>query len=170
MSLDLGAIAKGFAVDLACERLLAAGFTNALVNLGGDLRVMGRPSRDRAGWRAAIRDPFDRDATIGTLALWHGEATATSGNYERFVTLDGTRYAHIMDGRTGWPVTHTVSCTVVAPTAMEADALATTLFVLGPGDGMAFLKNHPNADALWVTAKPNSRRVATPGMSRRLLP
>ena len=169
MSLDLGAIAKGFAVDWAVEELACAGFTHAQVNLGGDLRVMGAPSATRGEWRAGIRDPFTPGAFAESLSLWHGEAVATSGNYERFVEYDGVRYAHILDGRTGWPVTNIVSVTVVSPTAMEADALATTLFVLGPDEGMDFLQRlYPDSDALWITDKPDSRRIASPGMNLRL--
>ena len=170
MSLDLGAVAKGFAVDWALDELWRAGFTGAQINLGGDLRVMGRPSAAREEWRAGVRDPFTPGAFVETIPLWHGEAVATSGDYERFVELNGVRYAHILDGRTGWPVTNVVSVTVVAATAMEADALATTLFILGPDEGMGFLeKFYPDADALWITGTPaRSQRVASPGMSRRM--
>ena len=169
MSLDLGAVAKGFAADLALDELWRAGFAHVQINLGGDLRVMGSPSATRAEWRVGVRDPFTPGAYVETLSLWHGEAVATSGDYERFVELDGVRYAHILDGRTGWPVTNVVSCTVVAPTAMEADAVSTALFILGPAEGMVFLETHyPSADALWITAPPGSQRVASPGMSQRL--
>ena len=169
MSLDLGAVAKGFAVDYALDELQRAGFSNIMLSLGGDLRVMGSPSATRGTWRAGIRDPFDSSAPVQTFVLNDGEAVATSGNYERFVTLDGVRYAHIIDGRTGYPVTNMASVTVVAPTAMEADALATTLFILGPVEGAKFLERlYPEADALWITDQPDSERIASPNMQQRM--
>ncbi len=169
MSLDLGGVAKGFAVDFAFWELRRAGITNALINLGGNLRVMGCPSDTRCEWRTGIRDPFDPTAPVETLTLDANEAVATSGNYERFITLDNVRYAHILDGRTGCPVTNMASVTVVAPTAMEADVLSTTLFILGPAEGLRFIERlYPNADALWITDQPNPRRFATSNMWRRL--
>jgi len=123
VSIDLGGIAKGYAVDCAIEKLRALGITNAMVRAGGDLRVMGE-------WPVQIEDPQKRGERT-TIHL-KDAAVSTSGNYENYFTLDGKRYAHILNPRTGRPIEGVTSCTVVAPTCMESDALATALFVYGP--------------------------------------
>lgn len=171
MLLDLGAIAKGYAVDVAWERLRAAGHTNLLIDLGGNLRVMGEAAPGRGGWRTGVRNPFDENALVGLFLLRDGEAVATSGNYERFVEINGIRYAHIMDARTGTPVTGMAGTTVIAPNAMLADALSTTLFVLGPEKGLALLRNHPGCEALWIPDDPaHFTLFATSGLAKRLTP
>ena len=167
---DLGAIAKGFAVDAACRALPPdIPCSGLLVDLGGNLRAV------RGTWRTGIRNPFgDGYAAVVTLA--EGESVATSGNYERFVERDGVRYSHILDGRTGEPVTGIAGVTVVTPPALGAtlaDGLSTTLFVLGPKDGARFLREHANAygtaQALWIPDTPaNPEILATPEMAARL--
>ena len=169
MSLDLGAIAKGYAVDLAWDRLCAAGYTNLLIDLGGNLRAIGESAHERRGWRTGVRNPFAQGALVGSFLLGNGEAVATSGNYERFVEIEGIRYAHIMDSRSGKPVTGMAGTTVVAPTAMLADALSTTLFVLGPEKGAELLRRHPGCEALWIPDDPDHPTlVATTGLAARL--
>lgn len=134
MELDFGGIAKGYAVDLAYERLVMAGFTDFLINLGGNIRVCGVPSQGRSTWSIAIRDPASPDRTTGEIIeLRSGEAVATSGSYERYVVIDGKEYSHIIDPRTGLPVERTDSVTVIAPSAILADALSTARFVNGEG-------------------------------------
>ena len=167
MRLDLGGIAKGYAVDLAYDRLRAASETDFLINLGGNLRAHGVPGAGRTGWGIGVRDPFHGDSILGTVQLREGEATATSGNYERFVVLDGVRYAHIIDPRSGRPVTGVAGVTVIAPTAMQADALSTTLFVLGPEAGLRLLATFPGCQALWVLDEQPVRTVASPGFVMR---
>ena len=128
---DLGGIAKGAAVDRVVERLTALAIAPALVNAGGDLRVLGsRPDRP---WRIGIQDPRG-DGLLGTLALGPGEAAFSSGDYERFVDRDGERLHHIIDPRTGTPAAHTRAVTVIAGDGVTADAAATALFVAGPAD------------------------------------
>lgn len=168
--LDLGGIAKGYAVDLAYDRLMADGQHAFLVNLAGNLRVTGRAAADRAGWRVGVRDPFDADGRVGTLHLTNGEAVATSGHYERFVVIGGRRYAHIMDPRSGRPVQGMAGVTVLAPTALEADALSTTLFVLGAEAGVRLLAQHPGCEALFIPDEQPPRLLATPGMLTRFTP
>jgi thiamine biosynthesis lipoprotein ApbE len=100
-----------------------------------------------------------------------GEAVATSGNYERFVEIDHVRYAHIMDARTGRPVKGIAGVTVVAPSAMLADGLSTTLFVLGPEAGFQFLERYPGCEAVWIRDTPESPEIlCTPGIALRLRP
>ena len=141
---DLGAIAKGFAVDLAAARLLRGDGPGraVLIDLGGNLKVV------HGVWRTGIRDPFGTGGIVQTIILTNGMACATSGEYERG--------KHIRDGRTGIPVTNDVaSVTVVHPSsAMLADGLSTTLFILGRESGEAFLKEHyPEARAYWIMAR-----------------
>jgi len=149
LRLDLGAAAKGYAVDRCCETLSAAGYSNALVNLGGNLRALGAAAPGRP-WCLAVRHPMEPGRSIGTLELAGGQAVATSGDYERFVVIQGKRYAHIMDPRTGIPVRGMAGVTVVATTAAEADILSTTLFVLGLPAGARLLEDRPGCAALIV--------------------
>ncbi|MDD5706155.1 MAG: FAD:protein FMN transferase [Kiritimatiellae bacterium] len=168
--LDLGGIAKGYAVDLAHERLRQAGCADFLIDLAGNMRAHGRPASRRRDWRVGVRNPFETTANVGVLTLRDGEALATSGNYERFVTIGGRRYAHIMDPRTGQPATGLVSVTVLAGSAMEADALSTALFVLGPEEGRALLAQHPGCEALFITDATPPRILLTPGAVSRFSP
>lgn len=131
--LDLGAIAKGYAVDLIIEQLKKADLNNALVNAGGDLRVIGNPPGRQ--WKIGIRNPRPElapsanQAPIAAIELRPGEAIFTSGDYERFFVHDGRRYHHIIDPRTGWPAQGVRSLTVIAEDATLADAAATALMI-----------------------------------------
>ena len=128
MSLDLGGIAKGFAVDCAIERLRLLGVTNAMVKAGGDLRVIGLPP-GADHWEVQLEDPRKEGRRV-TVPLRAG-ALSTSGNYENYFMVAGRRYGHILNPRTGLPVEGGAACTVVAPTCTESDALATACVVLG---------------------------------------
>lgn len=130
-TLDLGGIAKGAAVDRIVERLEAQAVTPALINAGGDLRVIGEPAG--RSWRIGIQAPRE-DGMLGTIELRHGEAAFTSGDYERYFEHDGDRLHHILDPRNGLPVGHTQAITVLAADGTTADAAATALFVAGPAE------------------------------------
>jgi thiamine biosynthesis lipoprotein len=166
---DLGGIAKGYGVDRACEALLSAGFSNALVNLGGNIRVLGAPDPGRP-WRVAVRHPFNPDKTVGALALEPGQAVATSGHYEQFVVIQGRRAAHIMDPRTGRPVEGMASVTVLARTAMDADALSTAAFVLGLEAIPGLLERAGGLGALAVPDRQPLELWITPGLASRFTP
>lgn len=127
VQLDFGGIAKGYAVDLAIARLRELGIGSAIVNAGGDLRVMGRHG-DRP-WRVAIRKPGG--GVIGAVEVRGDEALFTSGNYERFRQDQLKRYPHILDPRTGWPVEGVASATLITDEGIVADAAATALVVAG---------------------------------------
>lgn len=129
VTLDLNAIAKGYAVDCAIEKLRALGITNAMVRAGGDLRVIGAPPKEKH-WFVQIEDPT-KEGRRRTLKL-RDAALSTSGSYENFFVAGGRRYSHILNPRTGMPVDGIASCTIVAPTCMQSDAWATALYVLGP--------------------------------------
>jgi thiamine biosynthesis lipoprotein len=137
MELDFGGFGKEYAADRAAAILLAAGVRHGYVNLGGDLRVIG-PRPDGAPWQLAIQHPRDAAATVATLPVPSG-ALATSGDYERFFELDGRRYCHVLDPRTGMPVGYWRSVSVLAPTATAAGSYS-TIAMLKEKAGLAFLR------------------------------
>jgi thiamine biosynthesis lipoprotein len=161
--LDLGGIAKGEAVDRLVELLRSHGVRDALVNAGGDLRVLG--SRDGRPWRIGIEDPR-ADRVLGVIALEDGEAAFTSGDYERFVEHDGERLHHILDPRTGRPAAATRAVTVIARRGVLADAAATALFVAG--DDWADVADALDIDAV-LRVDANGEVEATDEMHRRLV-
>ncbi|HHT9109637.1 MAG TPA: FAD:protein FMN transferase, partial [Candidatus Brocadiaceae bacterium] len=125
--IDLGAIGKGYAVDKALGVIKKHGIDNGCVNLGGNIYVLGVPP-DKKGWNIGVQHPRKRGEILGYLEL-KDEATATSGDYERFFEVKGKRYSHILDPRTGRPVSGTIATTIVAPTGTQVDALSTSVFV-----------------------------------------
>lgn len=161
LQVDLSAIAKGFAVDRVAELLAGAGCRSALVEIGGELRVFGTAPGGGA-WRVAIESPGEGFAP-GTLILDEG-GVATSGDYRQTGERDGKRTTHIIDARTGTPIDGTLaSATVIAPTAMQADALATALMVLGR-DAAAFAETHDVAALLVFRSEDGFATQASPAM------
>ncbi len=146
--IDLGGIAKGFAIDLSVRKLRELGVNNALVDAGGDIFALG--SGPSGKWRIGIRDPFHQGLIMGILTLTN-LSVCTSGNYERFIEVNGKRYSHIFDPRTGWPVSGVVSVTVIGPRAVMCDGLATAVFVLGPEKGISLINSLDGYEAMMVT-------------------
>jgi thiamine biosynthesis lipoprotein len=146
MRLDFGAIGKGFAADRAAETLLAAGVENFIVGAGGDLIVRG--SRGGVPWQVGIRDP--RGTGLLAVSPVSNRAIATSGDYEQFISIGGRRYSHILDPRSGKPVSGLTSVTVFSTSAADSDALATALFVMGSGEGIEFVEGFADVEALFV--------------------
>ncbi len=129
MSVDLGGIAKGWAVDRAAAAAVQAGIRRGTIDLGGNIRTI---ANDRP-YTIGIRDPRDGSKLLRKFTL-NGESIATSGSYERFSVIDGKRYSHIMNPKTGRPVpAEMLSATVIAPTAVESDAFSTSVFINGSG-------------------------------------
>jgi thiamine biosynthesis lipoprotein len=126
---DLGGFAKGYAIDRSMERLRTLGIENAIVNAGGDLRAIGR--HGNRPWRVGIRHPR-QEGILASVEIEGDASIFTSGDYERFFEVDGTRYHHILDPRSGYPADNATSVTVIHGTAATADAAATALFVAGP--------------------------------------
>lgn len=150
MELDLGAVGKGYAGDEAAEILKEKGITSDLLNLGGNVQAIG--SRPGGGsWRLGIRDPSG-EGNIGILEV-SDQAVVTSGNYERyFVGEDGNTYAHILDPSTGYPVKNgLMSVTVITKEGKKADALSTSLFVMGLEKAENFWRAHPDFDMILIT-------------------
>ena len=153
MMIDLGGIAKGFAVDVCFHKLQQQGASNIMINLGGNIRCAGIPSKNSSAWKIGIRDPFEKDKIIGTLLLTAGQAVATSGNYEKFRVIEGKRYSHIMNPISGYPVEGMASVTIIASSATEADALSTALFVAGITNGYKIIKKFKNCHAIMIPDK-----------------
>lgn len=147
--LDFGAIAKGYAIDRGIAALQKHGIVNAIINAGGDIRLIGR--HGEKPWRIGIRHPREKGEVIATLELEGDVSVVSSGDYERYFVYNGQRYHHILNPKTGWPATASQSATVIAPNATLADAWSTALFIPGK-DGMV-LMNNMNYAALLVDHK-----------------
>jgi thiamine biosynthesis lipoprotein len=156
---DLGGIAKGYAVDLASEKLKAMGIDSAIINAGGDLNLIGARS-DGEPWRIAIRHPRVAGAFLGYIDVVDA-AVATSGDYEKYFFDGGRRYHHIIDPHTGYPGYASNSVTVVAPTSSLSDALATGLFLLGPERGLDLVERLDSVEAVFAYASGESVAVSS---------
>ncbi len=150
MRIDLGGIAKGHAVDRAIALLRARGVREALVSAGGDTRILG----DHHGrpWLTGIRDPRRPPGTSAVVLPLADTAISTSGDYERYFERDGVRYHHIISPRTGRPARAVRSVTILGPDATTTDALSTTVFVLGPRDGLALVERLSGIEAVIIDA------------------
>ena len=147
LELDLCGIAKGFAVDWVVQQLQAAGWAAGLFEIGGELRSWGQRPDERP-WQVQLGTGSQTDDSTLVVAIKDG-AFATSGDYWHQFVVDGRRYSHTLDPRTGWPVQHDLaSVTVFHEECMHADALATVLTVLGPQQGMDFAQQHEIAAVL----------------------
>jgi FAD:protein FMN transferase len=151
MRLDAGGIAKGFAAQKAIDVLKAAGIGRALVAAAGDI-VVGDPPPDAQGWKIAIAplDPAQTDRP--RVLLVSSAAVSTSGDAERYVVINGHRYSHIIDPKTGLGVEDRASVTVIARDGTTADALETTVYLLGPERGLKLVDDTPGAAAIFVRA------------------
>ncbi len=143
----LGGVAKGYAVDRAIHVLRQYGIQQALVNAGGDLYCLGR--KQGQPWVVGIQHPRRPTEVIAVLHV-QDRAVATSGDYQRFYIYQGRRYHHILDPRTGHPVRKSQSATVIAPTAEQADAFATALFVMGPQQGLSWIDQLNNVEGMVI--------------------
>lgn len=161
MKLDLGGIAKGYAVDKVIAILKSHGVQSALVNAGGDVRVIGRRP-DGSPWRIGVAHPRQADALIARLALTDWDTLETSGDYQRYIMRDGVRYAHILDPHTGRQPRQLASATVAVNNSADGDIFSTALFVLGPERGLAALRRFPGVEAIMVTA--DGKVLVSPGL------
>ncbi len=148
MLINLGGIAKGYAVDRAAAVLAKSGFTDVVVQAGGDLLVKGR--KGQADWVVGIRDPRGGGDDFFALAPIRDASFSTAGDYERAFIKDGKRYHHILDPRTGYPATACRSVTVLAPDALTADELDDAVFILGPEEGLPLIEAREGVGAVIV--------------------
>ena len=148
MKIGFGAIGKGYAADKAKELLMAEGVTSGIINASGDMNTWGKQSNGD-DWKVAITNPMNKDKAFALLPITNG-AVVTSGNYEKYVNFNGKRYTHIIDPRTGYPSTGIISVTVFAPKAEVADALATSVFVMGREAGLDRINQLPNIECIII--------------------
>lgn len=160
MQIDLGGIAKGYAVDRAIEALRKNGIRRALVNAGGDLYALGNgPGGEK--WKVGIQDPREEDKLLGIIKV-KDVGVATSGDYQRYFTIEGKRLSHIVNPKTGQTVQDVpMSVTVIAPHATTTDALATGVFVLGPQKGMELIESLPQVEGMIVSE--GMKRITSKG-------
>ena len=150
MRLDLGGIAKGYIVDQALDVLRQEGMISGSFDAGGDIRVLGEKP-DGSPWRIGIRDPRDR-ANLAAIVELRDQSVVTSGDYERFFIVDGERYHHILDPKTGMPTRGLTSVTIIGDDAITTDTLSTAIFVMGLERGMDLIESLPGTETLIITA------------------
>ncbi len=176
MKLDLGGIAKGYAIDRAIEAMQAGGAVGGMVDVGGDIRCFGKPPRGKKTWRIGLENPAESrgsdqnlSAGAGTILLilkLNNAAVATSGGYHRFVLVEGKKYSHIMDRDTGASAQGMSSVTIISQSAINADALATTVSVMGPEKGLALIEKTPQTEAILITPSPEYQLIKTTGAGK----
>ena len=151
MALDFGGFGKEWAVDIVAQIARDHGLTAALVDFGHDLRAVGLPP-GRPAWHIGLEDPANPGATKGSLALTRGQGVASSGDYLRRIVIDGVRYGHIVDPRSGRPVANGCrQATILAPTCLQAGVLSTAAFVLGVPAGLDLIQAQPGAEGQILT-------------------
>jgi FAD:protein FMN transferase len=159
-----GGIGKGYALDRAAGRLLAAGINDFMIH-GGLSSVVARGDRRHSatggGWLVALKHPWRWEETLGMIRL-KDQALGTSGSGKQFFHFGGQRYSHIVDPRSGWPAQGMMSATVICPSGAVADALATAMFVLGVDHARDFCQRHPTIAAILVHASPSGRLQIDP--------
>ena len=148
-AIDVGALGKGYATEQAALYLEEQGATSYVLNIGGNIRIVGAKP-DGGGWRTAVKDPEDPENSYVAILNLADTACVTSGNYERFFTVEGKQYHHIIDPDTLWPAEQFASVTVVTRDSGLADALSTALFCMSYEDGLALVNRLGNVDVLWV--------------------
>jgi thiamine biosynthesis lipoprotein ApbE len=160
MNLDLGAIGKGYAVDRATAVLARGGVNKAIIDIGGNLAVrwIGTNGLDSSVATISVRHPRREGTFLGNFRFGSG-GVSTSGDYERYFISGGKRYHHIIDPATGYPATGIVSVTIVAPNATDADAISTSVFVLGRKRGMAFIRSIPGVEGFIVYEQGDSLAI-----------
>ena len=171
MRLDLGGIAKGYAIDKAVEAAHRGGALGGMVDIGGDIRCFGSPPEGREHWLIAVQDPNANMAGITgggllmKLKVTDG-AVATSGDYQQFVMIEGRRHSHIMNRKTGTSAEGLSSVTIIAASATDADALATSASVLGAEKGLALIEKLPGTEAILITSGPKYEVTETSGAAK----
>tara|TARA_R110001592_G_scaffold68626_2_gene210390 strand:+ start:91506 stop:92498 length:993 start_codon:yes stop_codon:yes gene_type:complete len=153
MKIGFGAIGKGYAADKAKELLMAQGVSAGIINASGDMNTWGKQANGE-DWKVAITNPLNKNKVFAILPI-RNSAVVTSGNYEKYVIFDGVRYTHIIDPRSGYPSSGISSVTVFAPKAELADALATSVFVMGPEVGLDRINQLPQIECIIIDAEGN---------------
>ncbi len=153
MKIGFGANGKGYAADKTKQYLISKGVVSGIINASGDMNTWGNQP-DGKEWMVAITNPMNKNNAFALLPLKQG-AVVTSGDYEKFVEFDGIRYGHIINPKTGYPATGIISVTVFAPSAELADALATSVFVMGVSTGLDRINQLPSIECIIIDDKGN---------------
>jgi thiamine biosynthesis lipoprotein len=156
MKIGFGAIGKGYAADKAKDLLISKGVQSGIINASGDMNTWGKQPNG-SDWKIAITNPMDKNKVFALLPITNG-AVVTSGNYEKYVNFNGKRYSHIIDPRTGYPSIGIISVTVFAPKAELADALATSIFVMGKEAGLDRINQMPKIECIIIDLADACRR------------
>ncbi len=161
-SLDVGAVGKGYATERAADYLFADGALGYVLNVGGNIRIIGTKP-DGSGWVTGVRDPNDPDGNFAVRLLLSDTACVTSGSYERYYTVGGVRYHHIIDRDTLYPADYFSSLTVITEDSALADTLSTALFCMSYEEGLALLSRMEGVEVLWIC--PDGEIRYTPGLA-----
>ena len=162
MRLDLGGIAKGYAIDLAVRAIQDEGALGGLVDVGGDIRCFGVAAGNKENWHLGLQDPEVEGELLRVLIL-NDMAVATSGDYRRFVLIDNEKYSHIINPATNFSAKNFSSVTIIAPTAVQADALATAVSVMAGEGGLRLIESLDNVEAILIGPDVGDEFILTKG-------
>lgn len=165
LQLDVGSVGKGYAVELAAQAAQQRGLTSALLNVGGNLRAIGTKP-DGSLWTGGIQNPWQTDGELLSAVELKDNALVTSGDYQRFYTVDGVRYHHLIDPDTLYPARNFSAVAVLAPDSGFADCLSTGLFCMTLEEGEALVQQLDGVEALWML--PNGTTHASAGFEQHL--
>jgi len=149
LSLDVGAVAKGYAVDMLCSALKEKGLKNGIVSVGGNVKAIGTKLNGKP-WSVDIQSPFEQDEIIFTEKIQADTAVTSSGDYQRYYTVDNINYCHIIDPKTLYPCRNFRAVTIISQNASDGDCLSTALFNLSIEEGKELLKKYKKAKAIWI--------------------
>lgn len=173
MSLDVGAVAKGYATEVAANRLIEKGYDSVLISAGGNVRAVGAPKDGvRNNWSVGIKDPDSPlagstdESNLLDVAFVKNLSVVSSGVYERFYTVNGVNYHHLIDPETLMPADYYKAVTVVLEDSGQADLLSTALFLMPPDESLKFAESLDGVEALWVM--PDNEIITTSGMKDML--
>ena len=165
--IDLGGIAKGYIADKMKEYLLSQGVTSGLINLGGNVLAVGPKNSDSPSYNIAIQKPFSDDGEPIASVKITNQSVVTSGTYQRYFEKDGTIYHHILDLSTGYPCENGLdSVTIICNKSIDGDALSTTVFLMGLKDGMNYVENLSDTEAIFITD--SGKIYTTSGMGKTI--
>jgi thiamine biosynthesis lipoprotein len=173
MRVDFGGIAKGYAIDKAIEAMQKLGAIGGMVDVGGDIRCFGASPPGKNYWRIGVEDPRETKAWLGQgepvliVELTNGAVT-TSGDYRRYVMIDGKRYSHIIDSQAGSSSEKLASVTIISANAINADGLATAVSVMGAEKGLALIEEVRATETILITLKPKYEIIQSSGAERYL--
>ena len=172
MSLDVGSVGKGYAVEMVCQAAEARGLTSALVSVGGNLRAIGKKP-DGSQWTGGVENPWNASevytggsSLFGSPINMSDLALVTSGDYQRYFVVNGQRYHHLIDPDTLWPATYFNGVTVLCPDSGLADCLSTGLFCMSLEEGQKLVESLDGVEAMWCT--PDQKAVTSSGWNSHL--